>query len=345
MSNLFASRERAEMRMANRDILAIGTSAGGFEALRFLAREFPPDLRASVLCVIHMPSHHTSSLDSILTQEGPLPASFARDGEKLKTAHIYIGPPASHLIVRGDRVQLGNGPRENHSRPSIDPLFRSTALCCGSRAIGVVLTGTLGDGASGLASLKRCGGITVVQDPSDAAFPEMPATALDRAQPDHVTSLKGMPALLQKLVNSPAGPPTPVPDEIRYEVGVARGEKMNMKEMDRIGRRSVLACPDCHGVMWEIDDGELIRYRCHVGHAYTAELMSLAIDENLSRAMASALRALDERIALAEKLRHQAQSAGRRQLAEIWAGREKEAAAEAKIIRNSIARVEELTRK
>ncbi|MBV9567084.1 MAG: chemotaxis protein CheB, partial [Hyphomicrobiales bacterium] len=240
--------------MANRDILALGTSAGGFEALRFLAREFPRNLPASVLCVIHLSNQYESSLDAILTQEGGLPASFAKDGETLRRAHIYLGPPASHLIVDGDRLHLGSGPRENHARPAIDPLFRSAASCCGARAIGVVLTGTLGDGASGLQALKRSGGITVVQDPSDAAFPEMPATALSRSQPDHVTSLKSMPSLLQNLVNLPVGAPKPVPDEITYEVDIARGRRMGMHDMDRIGRRSVLACPDCHGVMWEIDE-------------------------------------------------------------------------------------------
>ena len=331
--------------MANRDILAIGTSAGGFDALRFLASEFPRDLPASVVCVIHLPSNYDSTLDSILTQAGPLSASFAKDGESLQRNHIYIGPPSSHLLVDGDKLHLGNGPRENHSRPSIDPLFRSAAVCCARRAVGVVLTGTLGDGASGLEALKRCGGVTVVQNPKDAAFPEMPATALDRAKPHHVTSLRGMPELLQKLVTLPEGPPTPVPEEIKYEVDIARGRHMRMHEMDRIGRRSVLACPDCHGVMWEIDEGELIRYRCHVGHAYTAEVMSLALDENLSRALASALRALDERAALAEKLRQQASTSGRKHLVEHWAQKAKEFEADAEIIRSSIARMDELARK
>jgi two-component system, chemotaxis family, protein-glutamate methylesterase/glutaminase len=224
-------------------------------------------------------------------------------------------------------------------------MFRSAAVCCGSRAIGVVLTGTLSDGASGLEALKRCGGITVVQDPSDAAFPEMPATALDRLQSDHVTSLQGMPALLEKLVNLPAGSQTTVREEIEYEVRVARGDPMTMTDMDKIGRRPVLAYPDCHGVMWEIDAGELIRYRCHVGHAYTAELMSLALDANLSRALANALRALDERAALAEKLCRQASTAGRQHLVESWTRKIREFQAEAKILRDSIARIDELSRK
>jgi two-component system chemotaxis response regulator CheB len=326
--------------MANRDILAIGTSAGGFDALRFLAGEFPRDFPASVLVVIHLSSQFNSTLDAILTQAGPLPARFAQDGDKLERSRIYIAPPKQHLLVESDQLRLGSGPRENNARPALDPLFRSVALCCGSRAIGAVLTGTLGDGAAGLSALKQSGGITVVQDPSDAAYAEMPTTALIRSKPDHIASLASMPALFDKLVRQPVGQPAPVPEGLQYEVDVARGETGSMHEMDRIGRRSVLACPDCHGVMWEIDEGELVRYRCHVGHAYSAELMSLALDENLTRALGAALRALDERIAIATKLEQQAKDVGRTRIAESWARKAREFEEEAKVIRDSVRRTD-----
>jgi two-component system chemotaxis response regulator CheB len=328
--------------MANRDILAIGTSAGGFEALRFLAGEFSRDFPASVLVVIHLSIQFRSALDAILTRAGPLPASFAVDGEKLERGHVYIAPAERHLIVDSGHLRLGSGPRENNSRPALDPLFRSTALCCGPRTVGAVLTGTLGDGAAGLSALKQSGGITVVQDPSDAAFAEMPTTALIRSRPDHVVGLAGMPALFDKLVREPAGEAMPVASSLEYEVNIASGGRGSMTEMDRIGRRSVLACPDCHGVMWEIDEGELVRYRCHVGHAYSAEIMSLALDENLKRAFGSALRALDERIALARKLEAQASTSGRTGIAESWAAKALEFEGEAEVIRDSIRRTDEI---
>jgi two-component system, chemotaxis family, protein-glutamate methylesterase/glutaminase len=328
--------------MANRDVLAIGTSAGGFDALRFLAGEFPRDFPASVVVAIHLSSQFRSALDAILTQAGPLLASFAVDGEKLERSHIYIAPPERHLLVESGYLRLGSGPRENNARPSLDPLFRSAALCCGPRTVGAVLTGTLGDGAAGLSALKQCGGITVVQDPSDAAYAEMPTTALIRSRPDHVVSLAGMPALFEKLVRQPAGQAVPVPDNLEYEVNVASGGLGTMYEMDRIGRRSVLACPDCHGVMWEIEEGELVRYRCHVGHAYSAEIMSLALDENLRQAFGSALRALDERVALARKLETQANTSGRTGIAKSWATKALEFEAEAKVIRDSIRRTDEI---
>ncbi len=328
--------------MANRDILTLGTSAGGFEALRFLAGEFSRDFPASVLVVIHLSGQFRSSLDAMLTQAGPLPASFAVDGEMLEKSRIYIAPAERHLIVDGERLRLGSGPRENNARPALDPLFRSAALCCGPRTVGVILTGTLGDGSAGLSALKRSGGITVVQDPSDAAFPEMPTTALARSRPDHVVGLAGMPALLDGLARQPEGRPVPVDSNLKYEVDIASGGRGSMAEMDRIGRRSVFACPDCHGVMWEIEEGELVRYRCHVGHAYSSEIMGLALDENLRQAFGSALRALDERTALARKLEAHAIATGRTTIAESWAAKAREFEAEAGVIRDSIRRTDEI---
>jgi two-component system chemotaxis response regulator CheB len=328
--------------MANRDILAIGTSVGGFDALRFLASEFPRDLPASILVVIHLPVGIESHLDALLTQAGPLAASFARNGEAMERGRIYIAPPACHLLVDGDRLGLGHGPRENYARPAIDPLFRSAAVCCGHRTTGVVLTGTMGDGAAGLQALKECGGLTVVQDPSDAAFAEMPATALRLAKPDHVAALRAMPELLVQLVKRPAGPAVQTPERLKTEVDIARNGHSSMSTMDRIGRRSVMSCPDCNGVLWEIDEDDVVRYRCHVGHAYTAELLSLSLDDNLRRALGSALRALDERIALARKLHQQASDSGHRLLAESWARKLREAEGEAKILRDSARRTDEI---
>jgi two-component system chemotaxis response regulator CheB len=331
--------------MANRDVLAIGTSAGGVEALIFLAKSLPRQFPAALIVTIHLPSHAASTLDEVLNRSGPLPAQFARDGDVLKKGRIFIAPPDRHLLVDGERLSLGEGPRENNSRPAIDPMLRSTALCCGARAVGVVLTGTLGDGASGLWALRQGGGIAVVQDPKDAAFSEMPMTALNRAKPDHVVRLADMPRLLESLVHQPAGEPRPLPRSIKYEVDIARSGTSgmdNIEKMDGIGRRSVLASPDCGGVTWKIGEEDLLRYRCHVGHTYTAEVMSLALDESLRRVLASALRALEERVALARKLHGQAVDSGHRLLAQTWADRAREFEREMDTIRGSIRRMDRL---
>ncbi len=328
--------------MDNRDILAIGTSAGGVEALTFLAKKFDPQLPASVLVTIHLSSRICSAFDEVLSRAGPLPAQFVHDGDVLKQGRIYIAPPNRHLIVDGTRLLLGEGARENHARPAIDPMLRSAAVCCGARTVGVVLTGTLGDGASGLWAVRRAGGIAVVQDPEDAKFSEMPLTALKRVEPDYVARLADMPAVLNGLVHQQIGAPSSVPPSLKFEVEIARGKHGTMNEMDDLGRRSVLACPDCGGAMWEINEGELSRFRCHVGHAYTAEMMSLALDENLRRALASAQRALEERATLARKLKKQVLHAGHMLLAETWAERLREFERETEIIRGSIRRIDRL---
>ena len=326
--------------MGNRDVIAIGTSAGGVEALLRLARRFEPNLPACVLVTIHLSSQHRSALDEILTRAGPLPAHFAADGQIYRKGHIYIAPPDRHLLLDGERLLLGSGPRENNSRPAIDPMLRSVATCCGARGVGVVMTGTLGDGASGLWAVQHCGGLTVVQDPEDADFAEMPMTALEKVRPDHVVPLADMPRLLDSLAHQPAGQQVPVPPSIAFEVEIARGEPATMEDMDHIGRRSVLACPDCQGVMWEIDEGNLVRYRCHVGHSYTAELMSVAVDESLRRALASALRALEERVSLARKLQRQAERQQHALSAENWSKKAAEFQKELRIIRDATRRMD-----
>ena len=329
--------------MGTRDIVAIGASAGGFEALLQLAGAFRPDFPASVLITLHLSSQFRSSLDEVLTRAGPLAASFGTHGARLQRGRIYIAPPDRHLLIDGDRLTLGAGPRENNSRPAIDPMLRSAAVCCGGRTIGVVLTGTLGDGASGLWAVSQCGGITVVQDPRSAAFAEMPQTALDMVRPNHVIDLQHIPELLARLVQQPAGQSQAAPPGVRFEVDIARGEKgYLMKEMDTLGRRSVLSCPDCQGVMWEIEEGGLTRYRCHVGHTYAGDLLDLALDEGLRRALASAQRALEERVALANRLHGQAERSGHRHMTSMWAARVREYEQEMTVIRDGIRRMEDI---
>lgn len=328
--------------MGNRNILAIGTSAGGVEALRFLASHFEADFPAAILVTIHLPSRGGSILDEVLRNAGPLPAKFADEGERLRDGTIYIAPPDRHLLIDEGRLRLGYGPRENNVRPAIDPMLRSAAMCCGGRMVGVVMTGTLGDGASGLWSVAECGGVTVVQDPNDAAFPEMPQASLDRVRPDHIAPLKQMPRLLDDLARQPAGDPRPIPELLRYEVEVARTGRASMEQIDRVGRRSVLTCPDCHGAMWEIDEGDLLRYRCHIGHAYTAELMSIALDESLRRALATALRTLEERVALARKLELDARQRQQMLVAGDWERRGNEYRREMTAVRDAIVRIDAL---
>jgi two-component system, chemotaxis family, protein-glutamate methylesterase/glutaminase len=328
--------------MANRDIVAIGTSAGGVEALLYLAKQFPSDFPAVVLITIHVPNDFRSGLDELLTRAGPLPASFGSEGDPLRPSRIYLAPADRHLIAEDDRLTLGTGPPENWARPAIDPMLRSVAICCGSRAIGLVLTGTMGDGASGLHAISDCGGIAVVQDPSEAAFSEMPLRALNQANPHYVVGLSEIPSLLANLVHQPAGDPMPIPERLKFEVKVAKGGGSSIEELEQIGRRSVLSCPECGGVMWEIEEGDLLRYRCHVGHALSSEAMSTGITDKVREALYVALRALDEQAALADKLHRRASVQGHNLMTAQWVQNKEQTDRQREVIQTAINHADEI---
>jgi two-component system, chemotaxis family, protein-glutamate methylesterase/glutaminase len=330
--------------MANRDIVAIGTSAGGLGALRLLVSELPVQLPAALLVVMHLPRTGSSAIDSILNQLGKMPVRFAEEGEPARHGHVYLAPPDRHLLYDGHSLALGVGSRENYARPSIDPLFRSLAQCCAHRSIGVLMTGTLSDGTSGLHVLGKCGGKTVVQDPEDAAFPEMPATALQKGAVDHVATLAALPALLDDLVLQPAGTPAKAPEHLQYEVEMAKTGRSTIGLMDTIGRRSFISCPECDGVMWEFEEDGIKRYRCHIGHAFSTDLVNVALEESVSRALAVALRSFDERVEIARNLERQSEQKGRPASARMWQERIVELNAEAEVIRDAIGRISRLRR-
>jgi two-component system chemotaxis response regulator CheB len=322
--------------MANHDVVAIGASAGGFQALSELAKGLPGDFPAALLVTIHLHPEASRVLPDLIDRAGPLPAAFAEDGEEIAAGGIYIAPPDRHLLVDEGRVILRRGPRENGARPAIDPMFRSVALSYGNRAIGVILTGGLNDGSSGLHAIKRCGGIAVVQDPRDAQNPDMPTSALAATPVDHVVKLGDMAGLLSRLVAQPAGRGAPAPDDLRREVSIAAERDSDMATNDRLGERSVLTCPECHGMLWEIKDGELVRYRCHVGHAFTLEALEAEQATELDRALASALRALGERIHVVRRLADEARKLQHERMVKRWDSRLREYERQAAVIRAAL---------
>jgi two-component system chemotaxis response regulator CheB len=204
--------------MQNRDFVVVGGSPG---ALQRLVGEIPDDLPATLFVVIHTAANTHSMLGRILNRAGPLPADLARDGLAFEPGRVYIAPPDLHLLLDDGRMLLRRGPRENLSRPAIDPLFRSAAVAYGARAIGVLLSGMLCDGASGLRAIKRCGGIAVAQDPADALYPDMPRHALQRTEVDYCPSAVELAQLLVALVAEPAGPSPAVPEDLRLDVRMA----------------------------------------------------------------------------------------------------------------------------
>jgi two-component system chemotaxis response regulator CheB len=294
--------------MQGHDIIVIGASSGGIEALIEVVSRLPEELPAAVFVVVHVPPRSISVLPEILNRAGPLTAAHAKDKEKIKPGRIYVARPDFHLLIEEGTIRLVRGPKENNTRPAIDPTFRTAARTYGPRVVGVVLSGALDDGTAGLHAVKRRGGVAVVQDPADALFPDMPGNAMSGVKVDHVLPKIEIAAVLTRLAGEPVEETGgAVTDQMKKETDI---EAMNMKtpDDDRPGEPSVYGCPECGGVLWEMQDGALLRFRCRVGHGYSAEGLLSEQSEALDGALWSAYRALEENASLARRLAERARN-------------------------------------
>ncbi len=299
--------------MPNRDLVVIGASAGGVEALQQLCAGLPPDLKAAVLVVLHTSMNSGGLLPQILNRAGRLHASSPDDFGRIERGKIYVAPPDFHMIVEDGHLRLVRGPRENRHRPAIDPTFRSAAMSYGPRVIGIVLTGSLDDGTSGLMVIRAHGGEAIVQDPETALFPSMPESALKQVKDATVAQLAAIPALIVELVSQQVNAPEqPTADpETAREIRMAELKMPEVENEFRTGKPSGFGCPECGGVLWEIDQAGLLRFRCRVGHAYTASHLRAEQRFAVESALWAALRALEENASLYERIAERARSANR----------------------------------
>ena len=298
---------------ARHALIVVGASAGGVETLRELMAGLPATLPAAVLVVLHVGSRTPSVLPSILGRVSGLPVAQARDGESIRPGRVYVAPPDVHLLVDGDRTRLVHGPRENGVRPAVDPLFRSAADSYGRRVIGVVLSGTLDDGTAGLGRIKQRGGLAVVQDPDEALFDGMPRSAAEHVPVDHIVPLAAMPALLARLAGevATARTPTPMTDELESDRDLREIDGGARQNEALGGTVSGFTCPECHGALWQIDDGAgVVRYRCRVGHTYAEDSLQESKSISIEAALWTALTALEEQAALTWRMARRADVAG-----------------------------------
>jgi two-component system chemotaxis response regulator CheB len=275
--------------MSDHAIICIGASAGGVEAVRDLLANLPADLPAAVFVVIHTSPEGPGLLPDLLNRVSQLPVITAVNNGPVLPGRVYVAPLNRHLIVDRDNVKVQRGPTENNHRPAIDPLFRSAAKAYGPRVIGVILTGFLDDGAAGLAVIKRFRGATVVQDPEEAIAPSMPEAAIAAANPEFIVPMAEMPGVLIRLSETSRS-------------NVLPWTEPREEEVERTGTPSAYVCPDCKGTLWEVADGDALRFHCRVGHNFTAESMMSSHDDAVERALWEALRALDERADLTGRL-------------------------------------------
>jgi two-component system, chemotaxis family, protein-glutamate methylesterase/glutaminase len=285
--------------MPTKDIIVIGASAGGVEALQRLCAALPADFPGCVFVAQHLSPSARSMLPQLLDRVGPLRAISPVDGQAIEPGHIYVGGPDHHMLLREGRVLMRRGPLENRTRPAANALFRSAAIHYGSRVIGVVLTGLLDDGTDGLIAIKAAGGLSVVQDPDDAEWPSMPRNALKRDHVDHAPPLAEIPALLVRLTRETAGASVPLPEEYLVEDRIA-AQEFAVMETDIVtpGQPSHISCPDCGGVLNQIKLEDEIRFRCQIGHAFSPLGLAAAQNDELERALAVAVRTHRDRIKL-----------------------------------------------
>jgi two-component system chemotaxis response regulator CheB len=294
--------------MERRDLICIGTSAGGVEALKQIASSLREDLPAAVVVVLHLAPDHRSALPRILSAAGPLLALHPRDNEPLAPGRIYVAPPDHHMLVEPGRLRLVRGAKENSHRPAVDPLFRTAAYNYGARAIGAVLTGALDDGTGGLLAIKQRGGATIVQDPEDAFCPDMPRNALEYVKPDHIAKLSEIGPLLGRLAGVRVeGSKQPSPLLIA-EADIELQSPTRAHEPP--GTLSPFSCPACGGVLNEVHDGGVVHFRCRVGHSFTPETALVEQRATIEGALWAALRALEEQAELARRMATRARRQG-----------------------------------
>ena len=287
--------------MATRNIIVIGASAGGFEALKQLVGGLPPDLEASIFIVWHIAPNVPGVLPHVLNRHGKIEASNAVDGEPIMPNRIYVAPPDHHLLIERGIVRVTHGPKENRFRPAVDPLFRSAAYAYGQQVIGVILSGSLDDGTSGLWMVKHRGGVGVVQDPLDAEFPSMPSSAMRAVAIDYKVPVAEMAALLVRLTKEKIEISEDFVEKdtlTETEIKIALEDSAFERDIMKLGELTPYTCPDCHGVLLSLKDGGRTRFRCHTGHAFSADGLLATVTENIEDSLYGAIRGIEESIML-----------------------------------------------
>jgi len=287
-----------------KSIVVIGASAGGLNSLSEMVRYLPIGLDIAYCIVLHLSRKGIGDyVVHTLQKITSLHCSLAKDGDAIETDHIYVARPNQHMLVKEGKFLLGAGPEENRWRPSIDVLFRSAAVAYTSQAIGVILSGLLDDGTSGMWAIKRSGGKCIVQDPNEAEYPDMPLSVINHMEVDHVITLEEIGPAIAVIVQNIKGEKEPAPDDVISESRIAERTAVGIDDVKKLNvEQSIFACPDCGGGLWDVKDDVIKRYRCHIGHAYTERDLILRQAETAGTTLWVALRMMEERKHLLRKM-------------------------------------------
>ena len=318
--------------MASRNIVAIGASAGGISALLYIAGKLPADLASAILIVVHTGADSPGILHQLLSRAGPVPASVALDGKPIQLSNIYIAPPDYHLLIKDQRLHVARGPKENGFRPAIDPLFRTAARNFGQRVVGIVLSGGLDDGTDGLRIIKECGGIAIAQNPEEAEFPSMPASAIRNVAIDHIARLDDIPALIERYAEGNASKEPPMRPTIDPPDVAEKGDNA-LPDYRPLGEPSALTCPECGGALWEKRIDKQLKYRCHVGHMFTGDGLMSESSRILEQSLWTAVRTMEEAAEIRRRMSRIASDPKWKRLAPPYADQADELERRAAVIR------------
>jgi two-component system, chemotaxis family, protein-glutamate methylesterase/glutaminase len=335
-------RPEADPTMQKKDIVVVGASAGGIEALSQLVSNLPARFSGKIFVVVHVPEDATSVLPRILSRRGSLPAAHPRDGDRIANGRIYVAPPNYHMLLEGNHIRLVHGPREHGTRPAVDPLFRSAALSFAARVVAVIMSGNLDDGTSGLEIVKAKGGIGLAQDPDEAAYTGMITSAIRSGCVDEVLPAAKIAARLAELAGEPAEEEEKTmaeakkTNEAEKELAIDELAWDQLHSDDQPGTVSAFVCPDCNGTLWELSGGETLRYRCRVGHAFAIDSLLARHRESIETAFWVALRALEERGWLLRRLVRRSEESGQESAIRRYNEEAEAVAQRAKMLRDTI---------
>jgi two-component system, chemotaxis family, protein-glutamate methylesterase/glutaminase len=277
-------------------VIGIGASAGGVDALTKVFSQLRAEMSGAILVVLHLAPASRSLLPSILDRLTPLSVRTAEDGEPIEWGQVYVAPPDHHLLVQDGRIALTRGPKENGVRPAVDTMFRSLAATFGSKAVAVVLSGALGDGSNGALAVARAGGMVIVQDPEEAVVPSMPERALAAVgDVDHVLPASAIGELLANMTETPV-------KMLEDRAMVAPQDPIEESRHRPEGPATGYTCPECSGALWELREGEIVRYRCRVGHSYSEDAILVEQGSAVEAALWAALEVLEERAELLRRI-------------------------------------------
>ena len=315
--------------------------------LEALVKSLPKDFPGSVFVVMHTPPFSPSKLPQILSRAGHLEAVHPKEKEKIEKGKIYVAPPDRHLLIEEDCVVVRKGPKENRFRPSIDALFRSAAYVYRTRVIGIILTGALDDGTSGLWTIKRLGGMAICQDPEEATFPEMPKSVQEYVETDYTCGVAEMGDLLSRLVSERVEKKHEVPEEdlkrVALEVQIATADNAFEKGIMDVGDLAPFTCPSCHGALVRLKEDKRVRFRCHTGHSFSASSLLAGISESVEETLWQAMRGLEETTMLLQHMGEHIMDAGDHEVANRFMKKANETAERARIVHRSVFQQERIS--